>query len=59
VKELAAEWRGGNEINFHGLEKHFQKMDNADTGLGGQPSINSRSFMGRTESPYDLLFTQK
>jgi hypothetical protein len=27
----------GYEIDFYGLEKHIQKMDNAHTGLGGCP----------------------
>ncbi|MDR2632390.1 MAG: hypothetical protein LBC51_02035, partial [Treponema sp.] len=34
---------------FHGLEKHFQKMDNAGTGLGDSPqSIRNHLWGGQS-----------
>ncbi|GMO48801.1 MAG: hypothetical protein Pg6C_11470 [Treponemataceae bacterium] len=45
------------KLIFTGLKKTAQKWTMPVRGIGGPPSINSRSFMGKTESPYDGLFT--
>ncbi|GMO54340.1 MAG: hypothetical protein Pg6C_20470 [Treponemataceae bacterium] len=46
------------KLIFAGLKKTAQKWT-MPVRDWGPPSINSRSFMGKTESPYDGLFTQK
>jgi transposase-like protein len=46
------------KLIFMGL-KNISKKWTSRYGIEGPPSINSQSFMGKSESPYDVPFTQK
>jgi hypothetical protein len=47
------------KLIFMGLKNISKEWTVCRYGIGGQPSINSQSFMGKTGFPYDLPFTQK